>query len=158
VIGTFADLEKFINKYSISGNIIKKEAYTITFSGEKFQEGNMALIGDAAGMTNPFSKGGLAVIIYASKILVDCLEKGSFHEYENKIKNHMAFSNIYGKVCKTINEMNQKDLEAIGEIVNNHEMLKMPAIAYFKALRYPYVIPKLITLYYGFKDGIIYAW
>jgi flavin-dependent dehydrogenase len=153
------DLNNFVKKYNIQGKIIKKEAYPIPFNGVKIHENNIALIGDAAGMANPFSKGGLAVNIYASKILVDCIENDNLFEYEKRIKNHIAFSKLYSKVCSTISEMSQEELGIIGEIVDGQEdMLNLKISAYFRALKHPKIIPKMLTIYAGFKEGIEYGW
>jgi len=158
VIGNFNHLDNLLKKYNIKGNIIKKEAYPIPFNGINLQQENIALIGDAAGMANPFSKGGLAVLIYASRILVHCINQNNLSDYEFRIKSHIAFSNLYKKVCTTIKEISQNDLESIGEIVHEYDMFKLPLKAYLKTMKYPHVIPKMITIYSGFKNGIKYGW
>ncbi len=157
-IGNFNHLDNFIKKYRMNGKIIKKEAYPIPFNGKKIQYKNIALIGDAAGMANPFSKGGLAPIVYASHILTTCINQDLLNKYEQYIRSHAAFSPQYQKVCNAITQMTQDKLSAIGMVVHGKELLNMPITAYLMVLKYPHIIPEVITLYRGFKKGIEYGW
>ncbi len=81
-------LDRFMERWKVGGRKLKKEAYPIAFNGTKVQEGRYVLIGDAAGLTNPVTKGGMAAIVYASEILADCVREGRVEEYGRRIFAH----------------------------------------------------------------------
>ncbi|MFH0922698.1 MAG: FAD-dependent monooxygenase [Candidatus Micrarchaeota archaeon] len=157
VMGTFAQLDRFCEKYGFSGKIIKKEAYPIPFSGSAIHKNNVYLIGDAAGMANAFSKGGIAPTVYASEILANCLSSGKGREYEARVKRHPAFSLKYEHALETLISLGS-NLEKLGKVVHTQDMLNLPVSTYVKLLRYPHLLGKIRTIRNAFKSGIIYGW
>lgn len=158
VIGNINQLNSFCKKYRIEGEIIKKEGYPIPSNGKHISQGNVFLIGDAAGMANEFSKGGLAPSIYAADILSQCLKEGKGDEYETRIKRHPSFSKDYYDAMLILKSMTQKDLEIIGNLTHLHDLLNLPPATYVKALRHWRLIGKMQKILSAFKQGIIYAW
>jgi digeranylgeranylglycerophospholipid reductase len=158
VIGNLKKLDNFCKKYKISGEILKKEGYTIPFNGSKIHEDKYFLVGDSAGMANAFSKGGLAAIVYASDILTYCLKNGFSSSYEQKIRSHPAFSKSYSLAMKTILSLNQKELEIIGKLTHDKDLLNLPTTTKLKALKYPSLLPNLLKIIRAFKGGMKYAW
>lgn len=134
LLGSLAQLDAFIKEKKIKGEILRKEAYHIPFFGTRYQKGNVLLMGDAAGITNPLTKGGMACCIFASEVLVDCVKRGKLGEYEKKLRAHPVVSNVYGKALAYFKEMNNDDLDRIGDFVNNVELTKMPATMKAKLL------------------------
>lgn len=57
-----------------NGKTVKREAYPIAFNGTRQAGDNVVLVGDAAGLTNPLTKGGLAAIIHTSQLIADTVE------------------------------------------------------------------------------------
>jgi len=157
-MGNFSQLNDFIKKYGLKGRIEKKEAYPITFNGKGIQKENILLIGDAAGMANPFSKGGLAPIVYASEILTKCLKENTAEEYEKKIYEHPAFSHEFYQLYRIICKLSQEELRAIGSVAHGFDLFKMPLTAKLRVLTHPLLINNFLKLYSGFKKGIELAW
>ncbi|MEA2054784.1 MAG: hypothetical protein U9O96_06760 [Candidatus Thermoplasmatota archaeon] len=95
--GKFRQLNDFLDFLGLKRDIVKKEAGAIPISGipKKIVEGNMALIGDAASMTNPLSGGGISPIIYVSAILSKNIY--DLEKYEKDIKNHPMFCAVVSK-------------------------------------------------------------
>jgi len=81
-------LDRFMADKGVAGKVRKREAYPIGFFGDKVQEGNVVLVGDAAGLTNPITKGGMSAVVYAAQILAACAHEGKLAEYEARIRAH----------------------------------------------------------------------
>ena len=81
-------LDRFMKDRGVSGKVLKREAYPIGFFGDKFQDGNVVLVGDAAGLTNPITKGGMAAVVHAADVLARCLKDGKLEEYEARLRRH----------------------------------------------------------------------
>lgn len=95
-------LDAFMEDKGVAGDVVKKEAYPIGFSGTRVQEGNRVLIGDAGGLTNPLTKGGLAAIVFASEILADCVEQDRLDDYERRIMDHPITSPLFRRAVQMI--------------------------------------------------------
>jgi len=157
-VGKLNDLDNLMKKYKMEGKILEKQAQVIPFAGEGIQKKNIVLIGDAAGMANPFSKGGLAPIIYASEILTQCIEDGEIEKYEPLIKRHAAFSAEFYETYRVLNRLSQENLARLGKVSHGHDLFNMPISSQIKILKYPYLWVDFWKVYSGFKKGIEYAW
>ena len=158
VIGNVHTLDHFCDKYKIKGDILKFEGYPIPFNGRGIHAGNIYLVGDAAGMANAFSKGGLAPSIYGSDILATCLAEGKGNEYENRIRQHPAFSKQYAEAMKILVGLGQENLSTLGRIAHTHDLLRLPLSAQVRGARHIHLIPHMQTLVKTFRDGMRYAW
>jgi flavin-dependent dehydrogenase len=81
-------LDRFMAAKGVRGKVLRREAYPIGFFGTKVQRDNVALVGDAAGLTNPITKGGMSAVVYAADILAQCLAEGRLDDYERRIRDH----------------------------------------------------------------------
>ncbi len=108
--GNFASLDTFLAYKGLSSHkIVEKEAGVIPTSGiKKLAWRNIALIGDAAAMTNPFSGNGLTPIIYAGDILVRHLT--NLESYEMEVKKHPITSPILFKARQGLLKLADDDL------------------------------------------------
>lgn len=101
-------LDRYMADWNVGGRVIKREAYPIAFDGTRLQQGRYVLVGDAAGLTNPVTKGGMAAIVYATEILADLVRDGRVHDYENAIRRHPitdpSFSKAVDIIVNTPNE------------------------------------------------------
>lgn len=95
-------LDRFMADWKVGGRVVKKEAYPIAFNGRGMQRGKTVLIGDAAGMTNPVTKGGMAAVVYASEILADCVRDGSVGDYEARIMGHPIMDPAFARAVEII--------------------------------------------------------
>lgn len=84
----WARLDRFMKDKGVTAKVLKREAYPIGFFGTKVQQGNAVLVGDAAGLTNPITKGGMSAVIYAADVLARCLVDGRLQDYETRIRAH----------------------------------------------------------------------
>ena len=156
--GSFEEIHKLMQKYGISGKILKKEAAPVPLHGTRFQRGNIFLIGDAAGMANSFSGGGMAPIVYASKVLSDCIARGEVSKYESMLREHKAFSEHFYKAKQTILGLTQDKLIAMGKLVNREDISNLPFTRKLKAARHPKIIRDLIIMAKAFREGVEYGW
>lgn len=82
-------LDRFMRAKGLGdAKVLKREAYPIGFFGDAYQKGNVVLVGDAAGLTNPITKGGMAAVIYAARILAACVRDGRIGDYAPRIRAH----------------------------------------------------------------------
>lgn len=126
LLGTQKNLEQFIDDFGLrSGEIIKKEAYNIPFFGTKLQRDNVILTGDAAGITNPLTKGGMAAIVYVAEIIVDCLKEGKLQEYQQRVFDHPVMSPEYREALQYFRELGNEDLEALGKMMDGKTLNKL---------------------------------
>jgi flavin-dependent dehydrogenase len=86
--GDWKRLDAFMADKKVDGKVALREAYPIGFSGTKVQEGNALLVGDAGGMTNPITKGGICATILGSEVLADCVAKDRVQDYNARIMAH----------------------------------------------------------------------
>lgn len=109
----FSRLDAYMAEQGVAGKVVKKEAYPIGFSGRNVQQGNVVLVGDAGGLTNPVTKGGLAAIIHASEVLTDCVERGAIHEYGARIDRHPISSRGFDAAVEVMRRWTNADFEAL---------------------------------------------
>lgn len=91
---TDANFQAFIElgrSYGVRGNLIKKESYPIPFGGTRVRRGRYALVGDAAGVANPITKGGIAPALIQAQLLARTLEAGGLAAYERACRRHPLF-------------------------------------------------------------------
>lgn len=104
-------LDRFMAHWGVGGRRLKKEAYPIAFNGRKLQEGRYVLIGDAAGLTNPVTKGGMAAIVYAAEILADCVRDGRLDDYERRVRAHPISDASFQRAVDIIVRTSNEDVE-----------------------------------------------
>ncbi len=89
--GNFTILDNFINDYNIKGEIEDKGAAPIAVNGTVFEHDRVLLIGDAAGLTNPITCGGLSAIICCAGYLYQAITSARPGVYTRKIKAEGLF-------------------------------------------------------------------
>lgn len=106
-------LDRFMKAKQVSGRILKREAYPIGFFGDKAQEGNVVLVGDAAGLTNPITKGGMAAVVHAADVLADCAARGTLHEYGARIAAHPLMHDSFAPALRALRAWSNADFESL---------------------------------------------
>ncbi len=133
------ELKKFLNQLSIKyneNNIIEKNAGIIPMNGtlEKLISDGVMLCGDAAGLTNPITKGGIHAALtsgrLAGEIAVKALEKNDFSKetlvtYQNKIKAMPFSDKILVEGVNIMYSLTEKEWRIFGEINQNQSRIKM---------------------------------
>jgi len=157
----FVSLDKWKEKVGVQGEPIRRAARVEAYNGTKYQEGNIVLIGDAAGQANPFTRGGITPIIHASRVLVDCIKDGELDQYKSMVRAHPAFSPVFAEANRVWQGLTNRDLEFIGEVCDGLQLpdsagLMEVAIRLPKALRRPRMLRRLAVLDRAFRQA--YDW
>ena len=161
LLGGLKDLERFVadKKLLENGKVVKKEAYNIPFFGTKIQEGNILLTGDAAGITNPLTKGGMAAIIHVSGILVDCLKEGKLYEYQQRVFSHPVMAPEYKEALRYFRELTNDKLEKLGKMMDGKDLAHLDKATKLKLIVAAVVKPrKMRTLMKASSYANRYSW
>ncbi len=157
LIGKFSMLDEFLKWKGIEGEILKKQAGSIPCSlPKKLVKNNVALVGDAASITNPFSLGGLTPIIYASKILADNIENLS--KYEKEIKKHPMCNPIFLKGMKAAESITNEEMEIIFNRINGKNIMKVKWRDVMPLLRKPSLFIKMYHLGKAMLNSMKWGW
>jgi len=160
LLGRQQQLEEFIDDFGLrGGEILKKEAYNIPFFGTKVQRGNVILTGDAAGMTNPLTKGGMAAIVHAADIIVDCLKEGKIAEFNERIFSHPIMSPVYKEALRYFRELDNEKLEKLGKMMDGKILNKLDKKTKLKFILASIISPaKMRTLMKANSYANRYSW
>lgn len=157
VIGKFSDLNSFIEDLNLKGRIISKGAGIIPYGGiKKFVRENVAVIGDAACMVNPFSLGGISPSIHAAKILaknIDDLEK-----YEKEIKKHAIMDKILIKGKKAVENITDREIKNIFKYIKGKELRDIRYRDFIPLLFYPLSITKFYRIGRALIHSLKWGW
>ncbi|HVL48255.1 MAG TPA: NAD(P)/FAD-dependent oxidoreductase [Candidatus Thermoplasmatota archaeon] len=159
-------LDLFMQERKVEGKVVKREAYPIGFFGDKLQRDNVLLLGDAAGLTNPVTKGGMAAVIYAAEILADLLKRGRVEAYERAIFAHPITDPSFRRAVEIIHRWSNEDFEAYtrfapkvltvdGKVATKKRYFG-PLVKTF--LRYPHRIRDFEALARAFGVSRVYSW
>lgn len=108
-------LDAYMAQQGVAGKVVKKEAYPIGFSGRNVQKGNVVLVGDAGGLTNPVTKGGLAAIIHAAEVLTACVEEDRLFEYGPRIARHPISSRKFDDAVAIMRKWSDADFARLAK-------------------------------------------
>ena len=86
------------------------------------QKENIVLMGDAAGITNPLTKGGMACCVFASEILGQCIREGKVAEYEQRLRSHPVLAPEYKIALQYFQELTNEELDRFGTLVNGQDL------------------------------------
>lgn len=106
-------LDAFCKEKDVAGKLLKREAYPIGFFGNKVQAGNVVLVGDAAGLTNPITKGGMAAVIHAAKLLAECAREGKLPEYGARLAKHPLMEPTFAPALAALRRWTNDDYGAL---------------------------------------------
>jgi flavin-dependent dehydrogenase len=157
--GNFSQLDAFLSHKGIGGSkIIGREAGIIPASGpQKLVQDNIALIGDAAAITNPLSGGGLTPIIYASQMLARHIR--NLGDYEHEVKRHPIAASILVKMRHTLLELSDKDVANLLSFLTKPHRKKRNL--FIRAIQYPSILSKLkllVNTYRALRISKTYGW
>ncbi|HLD83984.1 MAG TPA: NAD(P)/FAD-dependent oxidoreductase [archaeon] len=159
LLGSLKQLDAFIADKKLKGVILKKEAYNIPFFGTKMQEGNVLLMGDAAGITNPLTKGGMACCIFAAEVLVQCVKDGKISEYDARLKAHPVLAKEYETALEYFMQMDNAVLNKLGDMVNGESLTHMSTGLKAKLIAYSLLnAGKMKTLMKALSYCNKYSW
>ena len=109
----WARLDRFMKDKDVSGKVLKREAYPIGFFGTRVQKDNVVLVGDAAGLTNPITKGGMSAVVYAADVLARCLADGRIEDYAARIAAHPISHPSFAPALAALRRWTNEDLARV---------------------------------------------
>ncbi len=159
--GNFAQLYAFLRHKGLNDDrIIKRESGVTPTSGiQRLAQGNIALIGDAAAMLNPFSGGGLTPLVHAARLLTKHIN--NLEGYENEVKRHPMASPVLLQAKRHLLELGDRELADLLSLLTEprHGGLRLPAAV--RALKHPSLLLKLkalVSAYRALRISTDYGW
>lgn len=155
--GKVPALEAFISKYKIEGEIIEKNGGAIPLGvAEQLQRGRAVLIGDAGGLTNPFTGGGLYPAARSARIAAEAIDRflrGETEtiEYEPRMRRDFVASGLHLKARDALAALSNEELCRLGTAMDGLVFpgLKLSASPWLvmRGLRHPGIMrPKYAPL------------
>lgn len=159
--GDFAKLDAFLSDKGLdSYQIVEKEAAVIPTSGiRKLVSRNIALIGDSASLTNPFSGGGLTPIMYAGEILARYIT--NLENYEKEVKKHPIGAPVLFKARQALLKLVDKDVVKLLTLLTSAAQNRAGFRGIATIIKCLSLLPKLRTListYRAIRISKIYGW
>ena len=152
IIGKFSMLDYFLNKLKIDGEIVSKKVGMIPYGGMKtLVKNNVALIGDAACMANPFSLGGISPAIHAAKILAKNIV--NLKKYEEEIKAHPIMDDILMKGKKAVEKLNDGEMEIAFKRINGKEIREIK----YGDIKHLFLHPIATMKFYRIAKALIHS-
>lgn len=109
----YEKLRGLASAYGVEGDVILEESYPIPFGGTKAAAGRYALVGDAAGVANPLTKGGMAPGFIQAKLLADALVDGGLPAYERACRRSPIYSDLALRGLDTLHRLTPRDVQRI---------------------------------------------
>lgn len=168
----FDRIDKFRDWLGLEGEIVKKEAYPIGFDASPLAEANTVLVGDAAGLTNPLTKGGLAAIIHSSGLLADAVEatnedsgKGrqAAQRYQRLVEGHPISDPSFSRGLEIMLDWENEDFERLArfaprQVEAGGGPIKEKLLLGLGMATNPGRIPEIWTLYRAMALSKQYSW
>ena len=159
-LGTLKQLDMFVQDRGLAdGEVIDRVGYNIPFFGTKIQEGNVILTGDAAGITNPLTKGGMAAIVNVADILVGCLKEGKIEQYQKRVFSHPVMAPEYKTALQHFTDLDNEKLIRIGRMLNGKDLRNLDKATKLKVIFAAVLKPrKMRTLMKASSYANKYSW
>ena len=134
----YRDLTELLKELSIEGEILEKFAGIVPLGRCSAQKGNLFLVGDAACQVKPLTHGGIYYGMRCAEILVDCIIKRKFKDYEKlwqkkflrEIEVGLRFRRLYEGLSKNnlaklfaLLKRNKGLLEKAGDFENHSKII-----------------------------------
>jgi flavin-dependent dehydrogenase len=116
--GDWKRLDAFMKDKKVDGKVHAKEAYPIGFSGTRVQggpRGNVLLVGDSGGMTNPVTKGGICATILGAEVLAECVAKGEVAQYNERIMKHPIMDRSFRRAIEFITRLDNDEINHLSK-------------------------------------------
>lgn len=141
-------------EFKVEGDILKKQKRMIGHGGiEKPVDGNILLVGDAAGQTNSLSKGGLRAAMFAGKEAAKSIVKYEDPEkYEKAWKKSIFHSKLTNKAFEKLKEMDND------EIIEHLKPFKHNDIFAFMKIIFSSKYRKYLDLYKAYRAEKKMGW
>lgn len=103
-------LQAFCDDLELDGRVVREQAYPIAFGGTRVasRDGRVLLVGDAAGLTNPLTKGGIAATVHASGLLADAVARGRPRLYARRLRRHPLRHRCFGRALGHVRRLEDR--------------------------------------------------
>jgi geranylgeranyl reductase family protein len=111
LFNSFVKHSGYINTSSTENLKFKLNAWRIPATGGilgKIAKGNALLLGDAAGLVDPFSGEGISYAIQSGKIAAECIINNSSDDYRKKIEDEITSNLKYARILVKIVKLDPK--------------------------------------------------
>ncbi|MHC1594029.1 MAG: geranylgeranyl reductase family protein [Methanotrichaceae archaeon] len=116
--GTASILRRFISKYRIEGEILNRNGGAIPLGPlPRLQKGRVLLIGDAGGLTNPFTGGGLYPAARSARIATEAVDRffaGEKLDYESRVRKDLIASDVHMRARTLLASLSNEELDELG--------------------------------------------
>lgn len=162
-----ARLDAFIQHMGLAdGRIVKEEAYPIAFGGTRFgsPDRRVLLVGDAAGLTNPVTKGGIAAILHAAPLLADLVARGRAKAYDATLQRHPLTHPSYQRALRRLRRWSDDRLRRLLAVapaelhIGGGRTTDPRPIAARALLRRPWLALGARTFYDAARYSARYSW
>lgn len=106
-------LRQLATSYGVEGDVLLEESYPIPFGGRTPAKGRYALVGDAAGVANPLTKGGMAPGFIQARLLADALRDGGLDAYAAACRRSPIYSDLPLRGLETLHRLTPRDVTRI---------------------------------------------
>jgi flavin-dependent dehydrogenase len=168
----FQRIARFRDWLDLDGKVVRKEAYPIGFDASFLAKGNTALIGDAAGLTNPLTKGGLAAIIHSAHLLADAAEDAqedgqkdatAAERYAERVRQHPISDPSFEDALEVMLDWDNEDFERLArfaprQVEAGGGPIKEKLLLGLGMGTNPTRIPEIWTLYRAMALSKEYSW
>jgi flavin-dependent dehydrogenase len=145
-------------KFSPEGKILKKQSRAIGYGGvDKYVNGRILLIGDAACQTNPITKGGIRASMVAGKMAADAITSNNPKKYEIDWKKTDYASKLFLKSFEKLKLMNNESLKKHIEPFNNIN-LDSNYQRYLLTMKLLFKYPKYLDIYKAYDLSNKVGW
>ena len=156
LIGKFQKLDEFLKEREIKGDILKKQAGLIPCSfPKKIVNERIALIGDSASITNPFSLGGISPAIYAGKILSENVE--NLKEYEKEVM-HEICNPVLIKGRRAVENLSNDEMEILFKKINGKEIGEIKIRDFAHLIFHPIILRKASYISKALIHSLKWGW
>ncbi|MHC1632071.1 MAG: geranylgeranyl reductase family protein [Methanotrichaceae archaeon] len=146
--GTMTNLRNFMSNHKIEGEVIEENRGAIPLGTvPELQQGRVLLIGDAGGLTSPFTGGGLYPAAHSARIAsqaIDRFLKGEKLDYESKVRKDFISSSVHMRARNLLASLDNEELNQLGNAMNG---LIFPGVKFssspsliLRVLRHPGIV------------------
>ncbi len=163
---TFENFMKEVEKEYGKYQLLKDQSGVVPFLKKPFKpiKENAFLIGDAGGMVDPITGGGIGNAMIAGKELAQCIIKEDFSPFLEKIKKLSCFSESLFSLREILASLENNTLNEIGEILEYYKespfslfkkSFSLKVSVLIKSLSKPYLrknIFKFLKMFFLYKN------
>lgn len=142
----------FVHDYDEESKCISKGGRYIPYGGVgPIVKGNVLLVGDAAGMPNPVSAGGIRAALLSGKKAAESILKNNMKGYQSWWNHSIMSSERFMNVREKLEKWTDEDMtKAVEPFRNGYNIFTITKAIFTR--------PKMITMYIGCLFAFKFSW